>query len=377
MVSISSSLFNEIGSEVKGWLQKPFNQSFFFWYFLPATGFIIVQLVLTGTALGFQAPDILGGGFDPSAGQGEAEPATALILSVLGRNLFAFVIVPLFLAVVLAALSSSILRLYQGTLPVLRELLTPRLKRNRQRSDAIYGSLRHKRRQYVFLATRGMYLEELDGQEQMRAVEGAEREQLLAQLKQEIQALHERCEANRSQPDLPVASERVAPTALGNVLALAEEYPFERYGMDAVVFWPRLRLELEKENLAALDNTFTTLTGLLNISLLASLFAVEAILVWLFRVAVQPESWRLLAAAPIALIVAWGAYRAAISAARTVGNLLRTAFDYHRHRVLERFNLIVPEDIEEERVVWLKLAAFVRRGESFYYPTEWRKSNKG
>jgi len=51
---------------------------------------------------------------------------------------------------------------------------------------------------------------------------------------------------------------------------------------------------------------------------------------------------------------------------------MRTAFDYYRGNVLRRFNLKMPNDIEEERVVWLKLSAFIRRGESFYYPSEFR-----
>jgi hypothetical protein len=375
MVAISQSLFNEIGSEVKGWLLKPFNQSFFFWYFLPAAGFIFLQYGVIGPALPFLPPGILSD-LALLGGQIETEHLDTSVLGVLAKDFFALVVVPLFLAVVLAALSNSILRLYQGTLPIVRGLLAPRLKRNRQRSDEAYASLRSKRREYFFLASSGIHLENVDGHEQKRAVEGKEREQLLANLRSDIQTLHVQYDDEHSNLDLPVDSERVAPTTLGNVLALAQEYPFERYGIDAAVFWPRLRVELEKENLAALDNTFTTLTGLLNISLLACLFAGEAMVIWLAGLLVQSANWNLLALVPVALIVGFGAYRAAISAAGTVGNLLRTAFDYHRDLVLQRFNLIMPEDIEEERAVWLKLAAFVRWGEPFYYPTEWRKSNK-
>ncbi|HEY5837511.1 MAG TPA: hypothetical protein VIT19_00660, partial [Pyrinomonadaceae bacterium] len=59
-----------------------------------------------------------------------------------------------------------------------------------------------------------------------------------------------------------------------------------------------------------------------------------------------------------------------------VGNAMRTAFDYYRGNILKRFNLTMPNDIEEERVVWLRLAAFLRRGESFYFPTDFRSENK-
>jgi len=75
-------------------------------------------------------------------------------------------------------------------------------------------------------------------------------------------------------------------------------------------------------------------------------------------------------------VIGYGAYRAAVASARAVGNAMRTAFDYYRGNILQRFNLKMPNDLEEERVLWLKLAAFIRRGESFYFPTEYRIQGK-
>jgi hypothetical protein len=83
----------------------------------------------------------------------------------------------------------------------------------------------------------------------------------------------------------------------------------------------------------------------------------------------------LIALALVSVFLGYGAYRAAVSSARSVGNAMRTAFDYYRGNILKRFNLKMPNDIEEERVVWLKLAAFIRRGESFYYPSEFRSTD--
>jgi hypothetical protein len=71
-------------------------------------------------------------------------------------------------------------------------------------------------------------------------------------------------------------------------------------------------------------------------------------------------------------VIGYGSYRAAVASARAVANAMRTTFDYYRGNVLKRFNLKMPDDLEEERVLWLKLAAFIRRGESFYYPSEYR-----
>ena len=373
MLGISQSIFNEVGGGVKGWLKNPLNQTFFFWYFLPAAGSVFLQLFVVGPALGYAAPDVLSGEVTLPEGLSTTESLIALIVGVLSGSFVALILLPLFLGIVLMALSGSILRFYQGALPIERRLLAPWLKRSRNRSDAIYGDLKRKRREYFFLASRGIRLVIVDGQEQAHSVGEEERTQLIDQLKQDIQALHERHEETYLVQQLPIAGERAAPTALGNALAVAEEYPFERYGIDAVVFWPRLRSEIEPEKIEPLDATFAAMNGLLNISLLAFLFGIEALIVGLIGLIGRAPRWEMFALALFGVVVAVGAYAAAVSAAHAVGNLMKTFFDYYRGRVLERFNLTMPEDIEEERVVWLKLAAFVRRGESFYYPSEWRR----
>jgi hypothetical protein len=208
---------------------------------------------------------------------------------------------------------------------------------------------------------------------------------LIDQLKQETQALHEQIEANADAPDLPKDIERVGATDLANTLALAEEYPFERYAIDTALFWPRLTAEIEPEKLDVIKNSFGALNGLLNLSLLIFLFAVELIILgaaiafgWTppADLPISLSKGTLVAiafaGAVISIVAAYGAYRAAVGSARAVGNAMRTAFDYYRGNVLRRFNLKMPNDIEEERVVWLKLSAFIRRGESFYYPSEFR-----
>ncbi len=375
MWGIPDSVFNEIGSAVKGWLKNPLNQAFFFWYFFPAAGFVLLQLIAIGPALGFPAPSLLSGEFTLPPNTPDAERVAALILSVLGRNLFVLVLLPLLIGLILAALSGSILGLYQGSLPIVRRLLAGRLARYRRQSDELYGPLRRKRREYFFLVSNSLQLTQVDGQEHTVEVDREERDRRLAQLKQEIQAMHVHYEDNPAD-ELPATSERVAPTRLGNVLAVAEEYPFDRYGIDAVVFWPRLRAELAPEQLEPLDTSFTVLNGLLNISLLAALFVIESLAVFIVGLLSRPAQWGLAIGSALGAVIAVGAYRGAVSSAQAVGDLLKTAFDYDRGRVLHRFNLRMPDDIEEERVLWLSLAAFVRRGESFYFPDQWRKVDK-
>ena len=382
MLGISASIFNEAGSVVRDWLKNPLNSAFFFWYFLPAAGFVLVQLLVIGPAFGRTVPEIFSGKITATKGLAD------LILNIFSASFFQLILLPLILGVVLSALSARVLRLYQGTLPIARPLFQPWLTRNRRRNVELYTKLRTLRRQYLFLVSQGVLVESSNGEEKARPVAANERDALIEKLKQETQAIHDELE---SQPatELPVDIDRVGATDIANTLALAEAYPFERYAMDAAVFWPRLSAELEPEKADALKSSFGTMNGLLNLSLLIFLLALEFLLLTIAMIpgwatiplAFLPANNLVYAAVTfvVALLLAllgYGAYRAAVSSARTVGNAMRTAFDYYRGNVLQRFNLKMPNDLEEERVLWLKLGAFIRRGESFYYPSNYRRGGE-
>ena len=378
MFGISTSVFNQAGGLVKDWLKNPLNASFLYWYFLPAAGFVLLQLFFIGPALGHPAPRVFNVEAVPS------KSAADLILQLLSGSLFALIILPLVIGVVLSALAGAILRFYQGTVPIMRPLVQPWLRRNQKRCSEIYGQLHATRRKYFFLVAHGVCLNTKDGQEDAQFVPESERAELTEQLKAEIQGLHERFETISPVRELPVDVERVGPTNLANTLSVAEEYPFEHYGMDTAVFWPRLCAEMEPEKLESLTTSFGAMNGLLNISLLSYVFAIECLIVgagialaWIQPVAPPLLRLRwLFVVALVGILVGLGSYRSAVRAAYSVGNELRTAFDYYRGRILRRFNLKMPDDIEQEQVVWLKLAAFIRRGESFYYPSEFRCEGK-
>jgi len=380
MLGISTSIFNEASSLVKDWLKNPLNSSFFFWYFLPVVGFVLLQLFVIGPVLGQPAPPVFKIEVQPG------KSLTNLILEILSASFFTLIVLPVVAAAVLSALSGRVLLFFQGALPITRPLFQPLVSRNRRRNTELYGPLLSLRRRYLFLVSHGVRLEVVDGEERAAPVSEAELPALIEQLKQETQALHEQIESHPDAPDLPKDIERVGATDLANTLALAEEYPFERYAIDTALFWPRLTAEIEPEKLDGLKSSFGALNGLLNLSLLIFLFAVELIIVGVAIVLdLTPRAAApllllgkgrlailLFAAGLVSIVGAYGAYRAAVGSARAVGNAMRTAFDYYRGNVLRRFNLKMPSNIEEERVVWLKLSAFIRRGESFYYPSEFR-----
>jgi hypothetical protein len=206
MFGISTSVFNEAGGLVKDWLKNPLNASFFYWYFLPAVGFVLLQLFVIGPALGYQAPKVFNVNVGPS------KTAVDLILQMLSASFFALLLLPLIIAVIVSSVSGTILRLYQGKLPIARALFRPWLKRNQKRSNELYGPLPSLRRQYFFLVSRGVRLVTTEAGEQAEPVAEPERAQLIDQLKQDIQALHESLEASSTTREVPVDLERVGPT---------------------------------------------------------------------------------------------------------------------------------------------------------------------
>lgn len=412
-LGLSSSIVNEVGKTVGGWVKNPFNRTFFYWYFFPALAFILFhQFVIRPAAFNEQPPNPIEyankafavpvpapeGSESPSP-EATAAPETpalalppsdaavsdyfvALLFSFLGADLFDYVLAPFVMAIALNAIAFQLTRFYEGFVPPLSWLVAPLKRRSIAQSKELYGPMFSKRLEYLKL-----YREERKlAKAEAAAPPGADAlapagtpkakdvRRQLGDLKREIQGLHEKIEAKGGSQSLPSELNRVTGTALGNTLAVTEEYPFDRYGMDAVLFWPRLRAELDEQTLLPLDSAKGVVDGMLNFSLLACIAAIESIVVIFFIPAgLRGEPWRVWAlagCAAAALIVGYAAYRGAVGAAASMGALMRTYFDYHRDKVLAKFGLKRPDTLEDEKVVWYKLGAFLRRGESFYFPEE-------
>jgi hypothetical protein len=306
-----------------------------------------------------------------------------LLFSFLGVDLFDYILVPFVLAIGLNAIAFQITRFYEGFVPPASWLLAPLKARNRARSKAVYGPLAEKRLKYLELyrAERKAAAAEAanPGGEALAPVGAPKAADLRVQLRdirREIQALHEAAEKKSGGDGLPNDPDRVAATDLGNALAAAEEYAFDRYGMDSVLFWPRLRAELDDQTLLPLDTSKGRVDGLLNVSALAYIAAVYSLAAVYFIPAAlrgPQDAWRVWAltgAAVAALLVGYGAYRGAVGAASNMGAMMRSYFDHYRDKVLEKFGLKRPDRLEDEKIIWYKLGAFIRRGESFYFPEE-------
>src|SRR5829696_5016324 len=162
---------------------------------------------------------------------------------------------------------------------------------------------------------------------------------------------------SRDERLVPVDPTDTAPTALGNVLAAAADYPRHVYGMDAYYWWPRLLPLLPLEFQVLLQSMETPMRSLLNLSL-ASLYlgCLTAAVLGL------ADSNLAVAAASLAIgvVIAELLYRAAVEQAAEFVRHIWVGFDLYRFQILEQLREQQPADLEAERALWQRLAQRLR-----------------
>jgi hypothetical protein len=257
-------------------------------------------------------------------------------ITLFGSPLISYAIASAALGLLLMALNTSIVRLFEHG-------LLPRWARglNRKRHDRRYSALSQRREDYF------------------GATAAAARE--LAAIK--LDGLHQKIERENPVQRLPYSRDHVMPTDLGNAFAVAEEYPYYRYGMDAMTFWTRLVAVIPVEYGQRLAEQKSTVDFLLNLSLLCYLFAVGSLGIGLRFLSVPEIVYSLVAVASGYLF-----YRLAVSSTTTLGETIKASFDLFRHDLLSCYGQELPLTIAEERKIWIDLASFIDRGEDFYYP---------
>lgn len=151
----------------------------------------------------------------------------------------------------------------------------------------------------------------------------------------------------------------VRPTRLGNILKAAELYPHLRYGIDAVLVWPRLFHLLPQGLLGALVTARAELSALLVRSLLSGAFA--ALGAGYVAARGGPPTL-LLSCLWGGTLLAWASYRGALNAALVYGQHVRAAFDLHRADLLEALGEERRPAPGAERERWQRICLFWHRG---------------
>ncbi len=150
-------------------------------------------------------------------------------------------------------------------------------------------------------------------------------------------------------------SGRPHPTALGNVLAAAEERAGEAYGWDAVVAWPRLYPLLPEQTKSIVDDRRNSLDLSATMSVTTALTAVAAI-------GLLAQSGWALALAAVPMLISRLSYRGAVHAALAYGDAIHMAFDLHRFEIFTAMRLPLPASRHEERLAAGALCDFWRQG---------------
>lgn len=147
----------------------------------------------------------------------------------------------------------------------------------------------------------------------------------------------------------PTSSNLIMPTKLGNILRSSEMYSSNRYGIDAVICWPRIWLILP-------DNVKQELQ-----EARANLNASARNLIWsiLFLICWTPFAYW---AAIIGLLAIRINYVWLIDAAIIYADLIRSVFDLHRQDLYKSLRLPQPNDPNEEKKLGKQLTQYLWRG---------------
>jgi hypothetical protein len=333
---------------------KYLGQGFLLAYYLPALVFVLTHLyVLIPASVGSLHPS--------------QSAANKLTLPLIGEiNLSSWVdslLWSFIVSIALFVLNNILIRSFEGKPRWLKNgLLSCLTTRNRNECKKLYGRLASLQKKYIEIGSQSRQIVSQDP--------------LIESLRLEIENEHKRIEESKSQQTLPHNVERVCPTSFGNFYAIAEEYPYEHYGIDSVLFWPHLRTLMQEKaanHSLRLTQQKTVLDLSINFAFLAGLLTVETILILVF----SSHKHLLLILAGLTFILTISFSQASVAAIQGMGGLIKVSFDYYRGLVLQAFNLRMPDNLSEEQTVWLKLATFIRRGDAFYFPEEYRNSGMG
>lgn len=154
---------------------------------------------------------------------------------------------------------------------------------------------------------------------------------------------------------VPTSPERWMPTALGNVLRGAELRPWERYGLDTVIWWPRLWLVLPEAVKKELSEARARLDTLARVWFWGALFLIWTVWAW----------W----AALVGLAVAFFTYGRMVNAAEAFGDVLVSAFDLHRIALYQHLRWPPPPNPAKERQIGKQMTAYLWRGSD--EPSPW------
>ncbi len=273
-------------------------------------------------------------------------------LGLLSAQMLTTLVLAFGLALALVPLNLFITRLFEGLLPGMKALLYPLYLLKRARHRRLYAEIEAAR-----IARREILAEYEETGEYDADADIA--------IQERLHLLHTQREGVEPMQTLPYEQRRLTPTSFGNAWAVMEEYPFNRYGMDGMFLWPYMRAILLERNtplLSQIDNQKLLGDVMTNMAFVTGVLALEGVV---FGIVWGQSS--LFVTAAVSLIAFWLFYRAGVQFVRAMGTLVGQSYDLYRYHLLDAFGLPRPNDLDDEYWMWVRLSAFLRRGEPFYF----------
>lgn len=145
----------------------------------------------------------------------------------------------------------------------------------------------------------------------------------------------------------PVKPQNIMPTLFGNILRAAEEYPSNRYGLDATVCWPRIYLLIPEETRKELVLARQKINENVRLIVWGVLF-----LIWIYWI-----PW-----AVISLFVIWISYNGLLIAGAIYCDLVRAIFDLYRFELYQALAWPLPPEPATEEFHGKQLTEYLFRG---------------
>ncbi|MFE7628930.1 hypothetical protein [Kocuria sp. NPDC057446] len=160
----------------------------------------------------------------------------------------------------------------------------------------------------------------------------------------------------------PVQNGELLPTRIGNILRAAETRPYHRYGLDAVVVWPRLWLILPDQARTELSSARSALDASVAAAIWGTAFI--AFTPWAWWAAPTFTPW-VLWAAPVGIAVTVAAIQWWIPArAEVFADLIEATYDLYRWDLYKQLHLPMPDNAADEISSGKALTKYLLRGSS-------------